>query len=212
MPLPEGMKGSFAWGYHSTGRVAPISSRLRGTTQRGEGLTRQSFEEIDTLIRSLRTGSREWVHAMDLATQALAVASHGIVTKYYMGGRVTPQTARVVRSTWGTPIRRVTGRTFAGWKVKRRGMGVWELYNEERGAYMVEFGIVRGGHGVARRPLKRSSIATLRFIQRTRFGQRIMEETFGNLRNNKGHFRSFSSRMQGSSILGIAGPTGHLPG
>lgn len=175
------------------------------------GISRQTFEEIDTLIRSLRTGSREWAYAMDAATQLLAKTSHGLVQRYYRGRVMRPSDARKIRSTWGTPIRRVTQETYRGWRVRKIGPGMWELFNEERGAYMVEFGIVKGGHGVARKPLKRSAVGTLRFIQRTRFGQRIMAETFGDLRNNKGHFRAFNARMKGSSLIGMAGPTGYLP-
>lgn len=175
------------------------------------GITRQSFDEIDTLIRSLRQGSREWGSAMDVATQLLAKTSQGLVQRYYAGQVIRPQDARNIRSTWGTPIRRVTQKTYRGWRVRKIGLGMWELFNEERGAYMVEFGVVRGGHGVARKPLKRSAVGTLRFIQRTRFGQRIMGETFGNLRNNKGHFRTFNARMAGSNLIGMAGPEGYLP-
>lgn len=179
----------------------------------GFGISRQSFDEVDNLIRSMQRGTREFTMVMDLAAQMLAKTSQGLVQQKYRGptARARSGGADYERSSWALPVRRITGRTLAGWKVRRISTGAWELFNEERGAYMVEYGIVRGGHGVARKPLKLSAVATLRFIQRTRFGQRVMAETFGNLRTNKGHFRSFSARMAGSNLMGVSGPSGDLP-
>lgn len=159
------------------------------------GINRQHFEEVDQLISSLRVGSREWGDAMDLATRLMAHTTQGFALRYYRGphwpsGR-----------SWTIPVRQITGRTGAGWRVRRVAKGSWEVYNEERGAWMVEHGIVRGGSGVRRPILRMSGVATLRFIQRTRFANRIMAETFGSLRDNRGRFRSFASRMQGSNLL-----------
>jgi hypothetical protein len=179
------------------------------------GITRQSFEDVDTLIRSLKIGTKEFNSAMDLAAQLLAGTSKAIVQGYYAGPRAQSRAQGYIYSTFGFPIRQVTGKTYAGWRMRRVAPGVWEVFNEERGAYMVEYGIVRGGGGVARRPLKRSAVGTLRFIQRTRFGQRIMADTFGSLRNNKGQFRSFQNRVRPfelrSAGIVVSGPTGGLP-
>lgn len=177
-------------------------------------ISRQSFEEVDTLIRSLRTGTREFTYAMDTAAELMTKTMQGRVQYYYRGPQADP---RDVRRNTGAgrvgsiPIRRVTGKTYQGWTVRRIALGAWELFNEERGAYFVEYGIVRGGGGKRRPVLKMSAVSTLRFIQRTRFANRIMADTFGSLRNNRGQFRSFSARMGGSSLLGVVGPTGMLP-
>lgn len=174
------------------------------------GITRQSFEEIDTLINSLRRGSSEWVYAMDVAAELLANTSKGLVQNYYRGP-VDPQYRFAASGT--IPIPRRTSRSYQGWVVRRVGMGVWELFNVEAGAYMVEY----GARGMPpRKPLQKSAVATLRFIQRTRFANRIAQETFGSLRNNKGQFRTFSSRIKGSNLMGVygptmAGPSGNLP-
>lgn len=186
-------------------------ARTRGQAELA--LSATSFEEIDDLIRAMKTGSREFNLVMDFAAQALARTTHAFVFKAYAGPRIRARSggAGYERSTFGFPIRQITGKTARGWRVRRIAPGIWECFNEERGAYMVEYGIVRGGQSVARKPLKRSGIATLNFIQRTRFAQRIAADTFGNLRNNKGQFRSFQSRMRGSSLIGMAGPTGYLP-
>lgn len=169
------------------------------------GITRESFEEIDKLIRSLAQGTKEFDQVMDAATHLLAMTTKGFVQMKYrgpVGGAGQP---------WTIPVRRLTGETYRGWRVRRIKSGVWEVFNNERGAYAVEFGLSRYGQGVRRPVLKMSGIATLRFIQRTRFAERIMGDTFGNLRNNKGQFRSFAARMAGSSMLGVVGPQGRLP-
>src|SRR6266516_1149418 len=178
----------------------------------GFQITRESFEQVDQLIGSMRRGTREFQSVMDLAAELLAKTTQGIVQMKYRGARISSRSVSgYERSSFGFPIRQITGRTLRWWRARRIAPVVLEGVNEERGAYFVEYGIVRGGQGVSRKPLKLSGIATLRFIQRTRFSQRIMAETFGNLRNNRGHFRSFSARMQGSNLLGVAAPTGNLP-
>lgn len=159
------------------------------------GINRQHFEEVEQLIRSLRQGSKEWMSAMDLSTELLAHTTQGFALRYYRGAQYPGGAAFTI------PVRRITGRTGSGWRVKKLGMGRWEVFNEERGAWMVEHGIVAGGGGTRRPILRMSGVATLRFIQRTRFGNRIMAETFGSLRDNKGRFRSFTARMRGSSLL-----------
>lgn len=177
-------------------------------------ISRESFEEIDTLIRSLRTGSQEFIYAMDTAAQLMTKAIQGRAQYYYRGPQADPRDVRRGQGAgraFTIPVRRITGKTYQGWTVRRIALGIWELFNEERGAYMVEFGIVRGGGGVRRPILKMSAVSTLRFIQRTNFANRLMADTFGSLRNNRGQFRSFSARMAGSSLLGVVGPTGNLP-
>jgi len=175
------------------------------------GISRNSFREIDTLISSLRTGSREFQYAMNVAAELLAKTSQGFVQQK-MRGPYDPQQRRP-SAAWRIPVRRITQRTYRGWRVRQIRPGMWELFNDERGAYVIETGMTPEGKTVGnRRPvLKMSAVATLRFVQRTRFAERIMADTFGSLRTNRGQFRSFSARMRGSSLLGITGPTGSLP-
>jgi hypothetical protein len=178
------------------------------------GLTRQSFEELDTLIKSFETGSREFNFAMHVAAEMLAKATQGHAQRLYRGFKTTPYDVRTGHApgAWTVPVRRITNVAYQGWRVRQVAFGAWEVFSESRDAYMVEFGISRSGNAIRRPILRMSGVATLRMIQRTQFGNRIMAGTFGNLRNNKGHFRSFASRMQGSNILGgMAGPSGYLP-
>lgn len=174
------------------------------------GISRQHFNELDTLIRSLRTGSRESVRAMDTAARLLAHTTQGFAMKAMTGRRYPGP------SQFEIPVRIITGRSRAGWKVKRLGIGKWEVFNEERGAWMVEHGIVAGGGGTRRPVLRNAGVDTLRFVGYTRFGQRIMADTFGNLRNNKGQFRNFEQRVRPFLLMyagrsQMAGPSGRLP-
>jgi hypothetical protein len=169
----------------------------------GYGISRQTFDEIDTLIRSMRTGSKEFSDVMGLAARLMAHTTQGYAMRYYRGAQAPGGRAGTI------PVRRITGASGRGWRVRRVSPGAWEVFNEERGAWMVEHGIVAGGGGVRRPILRMSGVATLRFIQRTRFAERIMSETFGSLRDNKGRFRSFSARMQGSTLL-AAPMTSHV--
>jgi hypothetical protein len=191
--------------------MPPSWGTRTGAIPRAVGISKSDFNDVEELIQSLRRGTREFDAAMNLAAQLAAKTSQGFVQRSMRGPVTQPSQARRTPSTFQIPVRRITSRTYQGWRVRRLSMGMWELFNEERGAWAIEFGVVRGGHGRRRPVLKMSAVATLRFIQRTRFGNRIYHGTFGELRNNRGHFRSFVSRMQGSSVLGVSGPTGYLP-
>lgn len=189
-------------------RFSPIAARS-GRIPGAIGIDRRIFNEMDELLRSLRRGTREFQFVMNTAVHLLARTNLGIVQAKYRGPH--DPSYRFVKP-WLIPIPRRSTETYTGWHVRAIAPGIWAVSNERRGAYMVEFGIVRGGGGVRRPVLKMSGIATLRFIARTRFANRIMADTFGHLQDNKGHFRSFSARMAGSSLLGIVGPRGVLPG
>lgn len=120
------------------------------------------------------------------------------------------------------PVQRITGRYFAGWTVRRLRWGAWVLYNEERAAYVVEFGIGQR----ARRPiLKQSVLDMLRFIQTTRTAERFAEHIMLPRRDPIGRFRSFEQRTAGIKFAmtapdlpgrgvrnpNLAGPSGRLP-
>lgn len=169
------------------------------------GLSKQSFDELEQLISALKTGSKEFSFAMNVAAQMMAKASQGHVQRLYRGPQTNPgdvSRGLGAGSAWTIPVRRITGKTYRGWKVRMIAFGAWEVYSEERGAWMVEHGIVRGGGGTPRPVLRMAGIETLRMIQRSKFGNRIMAGTFGELKNNKGHFVSFSERIAASEVFG----------
>lgn len=181
------------------------------------GIDRQTFDELDTLIRSLRRGSREFQSVMNVTTRLMTHTTQGFAMMYMSGPEAVTDRGKRAPSSFSIPVRRITGRSRAGWRVRRLAPNAWEVFNEERGAWAVEFGIVAGGGAQPRPILKMSGVATLRFIQRTRMAQRIMGETFGSLRNNKGQFRSFENRIRPFMIMfsgrpQMSGPVGRLPG
>lgn len=174
------------------------------------GISRRTFAELDDLIRALRVGSREFNSVMDTAAELMAHTTQGFALKMMSGGQYPGP------SHFEIPVRMITGRTRAGWRVKRVARMSWETYNEERGAWMIEHGVVRGGGGTRRPILRNAGVETLRFVGYTRFGQRLMKETWGDLRNNKGQFRAFQHRIRPFMLMyagraPMAGPTGRLP-
>lgn len=193
-------------------------ARLSAVTPGRMGLSTESLNELETFIQSLKTGSREFEKAMNVAAQMMAKLTQGHAERLYRGPQTTPRRARQTAGTdhgvthgagfqmgggarpWTIPVRRITGRTYRGWRVKMVRFGAWECFNEERGAYMVEFGIVRGGGGVKRPILKQSGNQALEMAMRSRLGQRIYGHTFGDLQMNKGKFGNFG-RLQGGVYL-----------
>lgn len=175
-------------------------ARLAAVHPGAMGLTPASLNELETLISSLKRGSREFDTAMHVAAEMMAKITQGHAERLYRGPQMNALGARLIKSDFAIPVRRVTGRTLAGWKVKMVRRGAWELYNETRGAYMVEFGIVRGGGGVRRPILKMAGNAALETAMATRLGQRIYGKTFGELQMNRGKFNNFG-RMQGGVYL-----------
>ncbi len=163
----------------------------------GISITRSDFNSVADFAKALDQGSRQFAEVMDTAAQLWAMLIKGLVQQKYRG----PSSGGAAGTI---PVRRLTGRTYASWKVKRLRKGAWEIYSEERGAYMVEYGL--GSNRVRRPVLKMSVVGSLRFIARTRFSNMIMKETFGDLRNNKGQFQTFNARMRGSNILGMTFP------
>lgn len=197
-----------------TGRSAAVPQAF--------AISHKTFEELDTLISSLRTGSREFQFSMSTAAQLMAKTTQAHAHRLMRGPQSNPQDARrgsqavasgmsqigSTRSTytggprpWTIPVRRITGRTYRGWRVKPFGFGAWEVFNEERGAYMVEFGIVRGGHGIRRPILRMSGIHALNMARETGMGKRLFGTTFGQLQMNKGRFTKFNTRMEGTVYL-----------
>lgn len=181
----------------------------------GTAISRKTFNDLEDLMRSFQVGSQQFNAVADVAAELLAHTTKGYAERYYLGPATRPSDARrsLGAPAWTIPVRRLTGHTFAGWQVKRVGPGMWQTFNDERGAFMVEHGIVRGGGGVRRPILKLSIVKTLRMAAATRMGTRLMADTLGNLRNNKGQFQSTTARIRRSSIIGsMAGPKGRLPG
>lgn len=188
--------------------MPPIPYTQRNVRREGMqiGISRETFRQIDQLARSLRTGSREWIHVMDTMTQLLARSQHSEARRLSRGFLAAHGSYQSLGGMpWTIPVRRLSGDYYEGWKVRRIAMGMWEMKNESREAYMIEYGINPRSQFATPRPiLKMSAVATLRFVQRTRLADRMMSQTLGHLRDNQGRFRSFSTRLLGTQFEGMA--------
>jgi hypothetical protein len=174
------------------------------------GISRGMIHDMDGLMEDLRFNQKQFRTAEDLLVRMLAMLHKGLAEQKSRG-MVTP--TGVGGAAWGIPVRRISGAYYEGWKVRRIGPSMWMTYNDSREAFFIEFGINPRSSNAVRRPiLKMSSIATLRYIQRTRLIEKFAKATIGSTRNTRGQYRSFMSRMAGSSLLGVVGPSGSLPG
>lgn len=198
--------GVFAFG-------GTLSRSLRGSgtsRMRNAGaLSPLIFEDVDELLSNLRYMSKQWRQAENLLIRMMAAAHKGLAEQKSRG--MVVQDYRQGRP-WGIPVRRISEDYYRGWKIRKVAPGMWMTYNDAREAYFIEFGINPKATMTVRRPILRmSAIATLRFLQRTRMLERFTGATIGARRNQRGQYRSFMARMMGSALIGVTGPTGHLP-
>jgi hypothetical protein len=83
-------------------------------------------------------------------------------------------------AAWQIPVRRITGRYYLGWKVRSIGVATWQLYNDSREAYYIEFGIHTSLRRV-RRPIRKLSLMqTMNFMMRTEAYHRIWIDIYAN--------------------------------
>jgi hypothetical protein len=146
--------------------------------------TPETFAALEKLIewaelevpRMLRKYMNELVFHMALVNQ-------GIARKMSFGpfdpSQSNPNLA------WRTPeegIRRISQRYFVGWKVKQIAPAVWQLYNDSREAYYIEFGIHTSLHRI-RRPVRKLSLRrTMEFILTTGVYHRVWVDIYANPR------------------------------
>lgn len=86
---------------------------------------------------------------------------------------------------WRTPeegIRRITQRYYLGWKVRQLSPAVWQLYNDSREAYFIEFGIHTSIRRI-RRPVRKLSLRrTMEVVLRTGVYHRTWVDIYANPR------------------------------
>lgn len=83
-------------------------------------------------------------------------------------------------AAWKLPVRRITGAYYLGWKVRSIKPGVWQLYNDSREAYYIEFGINwLGGNRRVRRPVRKMSLRkTMEFMMTTQAFHRVWADAY----------------------------------
>ena len=172
----------------SAGTVARAAGPPRSGQIMGKGMTAiqldpSFFEAIENAILQSMRIRRQMPIAMDRLVRFMSYAHLGFAQKRSLGP-VDPMQRRP-EFAWKIPVRRISGRYFFGWKVKRVGMGHYKMYNDSREAFFIEFGIHRNpytGKPSARRIrrpiMKLSFLENLRFIQSTHVANRVWSSLY----------------------------------
>jgi hypothetical protein len=191
-----------------------FSSYRRGTImgQRMGGfqITPDTFEAIENYILWCRLVPKKFPGAMDMLVRMMSYYHLGTAQKY-AAGPVDPKQG-MTGAAWKIPVRRITGRYFFGWKVRKVSLGTWQVYNDSREAFFIEYGIHRNPAtgGVSskriRRPINKLSMQrTLRFVATTSAAHRVWSSIYfppPGMRKGKG----FLWTMQSPGVMGQAFP------
>ncbi len=130
-----------------------------------------------------------WQYGEQAMVMLLAKTSQGFAQGMSRGIFDPRQTSG---QAWRIPVRRITSRYYQGWKVKRIAPNIWELYNEAREAYFIEFGIHPSPNRVRRPVRKLAAMKTIRFAQNTKMGYRILDSVFGRPPGTQGGIAYYS--------------------
>lgn len=196
----------------------------RGETAKMGSITiaRKTFENIEDFIADNEVSIEKVTVGVDMLARLMVYAIRGYAQQK-SAGPVAPRQRSVSALAHRIPVQRITGAYFAGWSTRKIGNAHWEVFNDAREAYFIEYGI----HQRSRRPiLKMSTIDMLRMIQTTRTAERFLASILAPRRNTRGQFQSFSTRLgtgfqlgltagdlpgRGAANPNIVGPTGDLP-
>lgn len=110
------------------------------------------------------------------------------------------------QDAWRTPsqgIRRISQNYYFGWKVRGIAPGVWQLYNDSREAYFIEFGIHTSNRRIRRPVRKLSQLRTLRYMMTTHAYHRVWSDIYlsprrGRNRGRGGFTQTIQSPAKGS--------------
>lgn len=169
------------------------------------GLIEPTKETINAIEEVIRWAESEVPFQMEQnmirLTQLMATVNQGFARKMAFG----PEDPRGRGSTlaWRLPVRRISGRYYLGWKI-RPIRGGWQLYNDSREAYFIEFGINHLGEGRrVRRPVQRLSLRqTLEYMASTQAYHRIWSEIY----RHRGKGFGFTQQVQSARMGSFTGP------
>lgn len=99
---------------------------------------------------------------------------------------------------WKMPVRRISERYYTGWKVRQLKPAVWQLYNDSREAYYIEFGINwLGGNRRVRRPVRKMSLRrTMELMMTTKAYHRVWVDIYANPKFGRHRGRGFYQIVQ----------------
>lgn len=169
---------------------------------------RPNFEAIEDFLRDNASSRERAAMGMDLLIQTIGIVTKGLAQQR-SAGAVAPRQRSNPALAYRIPVQRITGAYFAGWTLKRTGVGRYLLYNDTVEAYLIETGMYMR----VRRPiLKLSVLGMLKFIQTTRTADRFLDWVIAPRRDAQGKFQSFKSRAFGGNTMNtLSGPVGRLP-
>lgn len=159
------------------------------------------FDALENYIRVCEASKRKFPGAMDTLVRLMSYVHLGYAQKY-SAGPVDPRQTNAA-AAWRLPVRRITGRYFFGWKVRKVSLGMWQVYNDSREAFFIEFGIHRNpatgqvsGRRIRRPVNKLSMQRTLRYMAQTAVADRIWASIYfppQGLRKGKGYLWTMQS-------------------
>jgi hypothetical protein len=169
--------------------------------------TKETFEALESAIRWAEEEVPYLLrHSMNELVFHMAVLNQGIARKMSYG----PYDPNGINSSlaWKLPVRRISERYYLGWKVRQIRPGVWQLYNDSREAYFIEFGINWLGEGRrVRRPIRKLSLRrTLETMMTTSAYHRIWVDIYANSKFGRHRGRGFYQIVQSPAMGGFGGP------
>lgn len=178
-------------------------------------ITPDSFEAIENYIRWCESVPKKFPGAMNLLVKTMANVHMGFAQKYSLGPTDPRQQNPAL--AWKLPVRRISGRYFFGWKVRWVKNAVWQVYNDSREAFYIEFGIHRNpttgmvSSRRIRRPVNKLAMKqTLAFMAKTSAAHRVWGSIYfpsPGQRRGKG----FLWTMQSSGVAGGMKMISELP-
>ena len=135
-------------------------SARTGALPRAFYIDTQTFENLESIIKDCELSGRRVKTAMNVLCQVLAYTGLAQAQRRSRGFVDPRETAP--HMAWKIPVRRITSAYYHGWRVRRITFGVWEVYNESREAYYIEYGIHTSARRVRRPIAKLSLLATVR--------------------------------------------------
>lgn len=136
---------------------------------------------------------------MDRLVYAMALINQGYSRKMSFG----PMDAGGKRSelAWQLPVRRITQAYYLGWKLRKVGPAIYQVYNDSREAYFIEFGINwRGGNRRVRRPVRKlATRQMMTYMASTQAFHRIWVDVF----RSRKHHAGFTQIIQSPGLGGM---------
>lgn len=191
-----------------------IAFQPRGNLRGINEITSRTMSGVEAYIRWCENEVPGRVpYAMDQLVHYMALVNQGDARKMAFGP-YDPQ-ERDPSLAWRTPsqgIRRISQAYYLGWRIQKRRLAHYIVYNATREAYFIEFGIAQvgfGGHAGGkrhvpaqriRRPVRKLSVLkTMQFMATSQAYHRIWVDIFRSRHTHSGFTQIIQSPAGGHS-------------